>query len=167
MDLDKLQEILKEIGEPAYRFKQIKLAICRDLKESFDSIENIPQELRQNLGKLLKFDELILKTENKSADGTLKRLFLTKDNLAIESVLIKHQDKRRTVCVSTEAGCQINCSFCATGHLGFQRVLTFLNKYYLLPGKLKLKKKKLPTWFLWEWGSPFSTMIMLKKPFYF
>ncbi len=124
MDWDKLQKILEELGEPAYRLQQIKLAIYRDLKDGFNFIDNIPQGLRESLAKLIPFNELTLKTERKAADGAIKRLFLTADGLAIESVLIKHEDGRRTVCVSTEAGCQINCSFCATGHLGFKRVLT-------------------------------------------
>jgi 23S rRNA (adenine2503-C2)-methyltransferase len=124
MDLDKLQTTLEELGQPAYRFKQIKLAIYRDLKAGFDAIDNIPQALRQDLSRLLPFNELTLKTEQKSRDGSGKNLFFTHDDLAIESVLIKHGDGSRTVCVSTEAGCQINCSFCATGHLGFKRVLT-------------------------------------------
>src|SRR5450756_3239877 len=124
MDLAKLQTTLEELGQPAYRFKQIKLAMYRDLKEGFDAIENIPLALRQDLNRLLPFNELILKTEQKSLDGSGKNLFFTRDDLAIESVLIKHGDGSRTVCVSTEAGCQIDCSFCATGHLGFKRVLS-------------------------------------------
>ncbi len=124
MDLEKLQTTLDELRQPTYRFKQIKLAIYRDLKEEFDAIDNIPQALRQKLNQALPFDELTLKSEQKSRDGSGKNLCFTQDDLAIESVLIKHGDGSRTVCVSTEAGCQINCSFCATGHSGFKRVLT-------------------------------------------
>ncbi len=59
MDLDKLQTTLEELGQPAYRFKQIKLAICRDLKTGFDAIDNILQALKQDLGWLMPFNELI------------------------------------------------------------------------------------------------------------
>jgi 23S rRNA (adenine2503-C2)-methyltransferase len=124
MNLDKLQTTLEELGQPAYRLKQISLAVYRDLKEGFDAIDTVPQALRKDLTRLLAFNELTLKAEQESRDGSGKALLFTHDNLAIESVLIKHEDGSRTVCVSTEAGCQIDCSFCATGHLGFKRILT-------------------------------------------
>lgn len=124
MDFDKLQAILDSYGEPTYRFRQIKLAVCRDLVESFDTISTIPLPLRRELDQALPFQELTLATEQRSKDGSRKRLFLARDGSAIESVLMEHEDGRRTVCVSTEAGCQINCSFCATGHLGFKRTLS-------------------------------------------
>ncbi len=124
MDLEKLQAALEELRQPAYRFKQIKLAVYRDLKDSFGAIENIAVALRQDLDGLLPFSELVLRTEQKSRDGSVKALFATLDGVSIESVLIPYGDGTRTVCVSTEAGCQANCAFCATGHLGFTRVLT-------------------------------------------
>ncbi len=124
MDLKRLQSALEELRQPAYRFKQINLAVYRDLKDGFGPIDNIPLELRKELDRLLPFSELALKTEQKSRDGSMKALFATLDNVSIESVLIPYGDSTSTVCVSTEAGCQLNCSFCATGHLGFTRVLT-------------------------------------------
>lgn len=124
MDLEKLQATLDALHQPAYRYKQIKLAVYRDLKDSFDAIDNIPLALRQDLDRLVPFSELTLTTEQKSRDGSVKALFATLDSVSIESVLIPYSDGTRTVCVSTEAGCQANCAFCATGHLGFTRVLT-------------------------------------------
>jgi len=124
MDLDKLQTTLEELGQPAYRFKQIKLAVYRELKDNFGAIDNVPLTLRQDLDRLVPFSELTVTTEQKSRDGSVKALFATMDNVSIESVLIPYGDGTRTVCVSTEAGCQANCAFCATGHLGFTRVLT-------------------------------------------
>jgi len=166
MDLDKLQKILKELGEPSYRFKQIKLAIYRDLKSGFDFIDNIPQGLRESLTKLIAFNELTLKTEQISVDGTIKRLFLTADNFAIESVLIKHEDGRRTVCVSTEAGCQINCSFCATGHLGFKRVLTqyeIFEQVLSFARDLKIKGEKVTNVVFMGMGEPFLNYDNVKE----
>jgi 23S rRNA (adenine2503-C2)-methyltransferase len=124
MDLDKLKTTLEELRQPAYRFKQIKLAVYRDLKDGFGSIDNIPLALRDELDRLMPFNELVLKREQRSVDGSVKALFGTLDNVAIEGVLIPYGDGTRTVCVSTEAGCQADCAFCATGHLGFTRVLT-------------------------------------------
>jgi len=166
MDLEKLQTTLEELGQPAYRFKQIKLAMYRDLKEGFDSIENIPMALRQDLNRLLPFNELILKTEQKSLDGSGKNLFFTRDNLAIESVLIKHGDGSRTVCVSTEAGCQIDCSFCATGHLGFKRVLSpfeIAEQVLSFSRELKAKGEKVTNVVFMGMGEPFLNYDNVKK----
>jgi 23S rRNA (adenine2503-C2)-methyltransferase len=166
MDLDKLQKTLQDLGEPAYRFKQIKLAIYRDLKEGFDFIDNIPQGLRETLSKLISWSELTLKTEQRSLDGTIKRLFITSDGLAIESVLIKHEDGRRTVCVSTEAGCQINCSFCATGHLGFKRVLTsseIFEQVLSFARELKMKDEKVTNVVFMGMGEPFLNYENVKE----
>ncbi len=124
MDLQELQSILNDLRQPAYRFKQIKFAVYRELKDRFGAIENIPLALRRDLDRLMPFSELALRTEQRSVDGSVKALFATPDNVSIESVLIPYGDGTRTVCVSTEAGCQLNCAFCATGHLGFTRVLT-------------------------------------------
>ena len=112
------------LHQPAYRFKQVKLAVYRELKDGFSAIDNITLALRLNLDRLLPFSELALKMQQKSRDGSVKALFATLDGVSIESVLIPYGDGTRTVCVSTEAGCQANCAFCATGHLGFTRVLT-------------------------------------------
>src|SRR5450756_1182655 len=166
MDLDKLQTTLEELGQPAYRFKQIKLAMYRDLKEGFDSIENIPLTLRQDLDRLLTFNELILKTEQESLDGSSKKLFFTRDNLAIESVLIKHEDGGRSVCVSTEAGCQIDCSFCATGHLGFKRVLTpseIAEQVLSFARALRAKGEKVTSVVFMGMGEPFLNYDNVKQ----
>jgi len=166
MDLEKLQTTLQELEEPPYRFRQIKLAVYRDLKEGFDAIENIPMALRQDLNRLLPFNELILKTEQKSLDGSGKNLFFTRDDLAIESVLIKHGDGSRTVCVSTEAGCQIDCSFCATGHLGFKRVLSpseIAEQVLSFSRELKAKGEKVTNVVFMGMGEPFLNYDNVKK----
>src|SRR5450756_2643110 len=105
MDLAKLQTTLEELGQPAYRFKQIKLAMYRDLKEGFDAIENIPLALRQDLNRLLPFNELILKTEQKSLDGSGKNLFFTRDDLAIELSLIHISEPTRLGMISYAVFC--------------------------------------------------------------
>src|SRR5664280_3176662 len=90
MDLDKLKTTLEELRQPAYRFKQIKLAVYRDLKDGFGSIDNIPLALREELDRLMPFNELVLKREQRSVDGSVKTLFGTLDNVAIEGVLIPY-----------------------------------------------------------------------------
>jgi len=91
MDLDRLDITLKDLGQPAYRGKQIKLAVYRDLAQGYDDIPTIPRPLRQELAARMSFDELRLETSRRSADGATKNLFLTQDGLAIESVLIPHE----------------------------------------------------------------------------
>src|SRR5664280_2507946 len=127
---------------------------------------NIPLALRQDLDRLLPFNELVLKTEQKSRDGSEKNLFFTCDNLAIESVLIRHGDGSRTVCVSTEAGCQIDCSFCATGHLGFKRVLSpseIAEQVLSFSRELKAKGEKVTNVVFMGMGEPFLNYDNVKK----
>jgi 23S rRNA (adenine2503-C2)-methyltransferase len=158
MDLDRLQRTLEELGQPAYRFAQIKLATCRDLKDGFDSITNIPQALRQELTRCMPFDELVLKMERRSVDGSIKDLFSTRDNLAIESVLMPYGDGTRTVCVSTEVGCQADCAFCATGHLGFTRILTsfeIVEQVLFFARELKAKRERVTNVVFMGEGEPF------------
>ena len=166
MDLDKLQNTLEELGQPAYRFKQIKLAVYRDLKDGFGSIDNIPLVLRNELDRLMPFNELVLKREQRSVDGSVKALFGTLDNVAIEGVLIPYGDGTRTVCVSTEAGCQADCAFCATGHLGFTRVLTpfeIVEQVLSFSRELKAKGEKVTNVVFMGMGEPFLNYDNVKK----
>jgi 23S rRNA (adenine2503-C2)-methyltransferase len=158
MDLDKLKTTLEELRQPAYRFKQIKLAVYRDLKDGFGSIDNIPLALRDELDRLMPFNKLVLKTEQRSVDGSVKALFGTLDSVAIESVLIPYGDGTRTVCVSTEAGCQADCAFCATGHLGFTRVLTpfeIVEQVLYFARELKSKGERVTNVVFMGEGEPF------------
>ena len=123
MNVNKIEEILKE--EPKYRLKQIKKLLFQDLIESWDKATVLSKELRQKLSEDCLMCELepekVLSSDN---DNTIKALFILKDGLKIESVLMKHGDKRRTVCVSSQVGCAMDCNFCATGQQGFKRNLT-------------------------------------------
>ena len=124
MNTDMLRTILQELGEPSYRFFQVKLAVYRGLEDNFDAIGTIPAAVRSELARRMPFSEMVAKTEQRSQDGAVKTLFAARDGVTVEGVLIPYGDGTRTVCVSTEAGCQMDCAFCATGHLGFTRVLT-------------------------------------------
>ena len=158
MDLDRLDTVLNDLGQPAYRAKQIKLAVYRDLAEGYDDIPTIPRPLRQELAARMPFDELRLETSRRSPDGADKNLLLTQDGLAIESVLIPHESGSRTVCVSTEAGCQIGCTFCATGHLGFQRTLTpfeIADQVLVFARQLKAAGEKVTNVVFMGMGEPF------------
>ena len=99
--------------------------IFQDLIENWDKATILPQNLRQKLSKNYPIQELKAEKILTSKDGqTIKVLFVLRDGLKIESVLMRHIDGRRTVCVSSQVGCSIGCRFCATGQQGFKRNLS-------------------------------------------
>jgi len=123
MNFQEIKKILEK--EPAFRLKQIKKAVFEDLAVNWDEVTTLPQELRSQLQERSPISELSAEKVLSSKDGqTIKALFLAKDGLKIESVLMKHIDDRNTVCVSSQVGCSVGCQFCATGELGFKRNLS-------------------------------------------
>jgi len=123
MDLLKIEKLLKK--EPSFRLKQIKKLIFLNLINDWGEATNLPKSLRQKLSancliSELKEGKIFFSSDNR----TVKAVFRLKDDLKIEAVLMKHQDGRRTVCVSSQAGCSIGCQFCATGQQGFKRNLS-------------------------------------------
>lgn len=122
MEIEKLKKILKDRGEPDYRFSQIYQAVFCDLIFDFDKITTISKELRENLKKEVKLFSLKEK-EVQIDKGVEKALFELHDGNLIETVLMKHDYKRKTVCVSSQIGCPLGCKFCATGKMGFIRNL--------------------------------------------
>jgi 23S rRNA (adenine2503-C2)-methyltransferase len=121
MNIDKLKDVLD--GQPAYRFKQINKSIFSDLIENWDQATTLPKDLREKLQLDCPLNingEIIKNTDKK----TLKALITLEDNQKIETVLMMHKDGRFTVCVSSQVGCALGCTFCATGKMGFKRNLT-------------------------------------------
>ncbi|MBU3964562.1 23S rRNA (adenine(2503)-C(2))-methyltransferase RlmN [Patescibacteria group bacterium] len=121
MDLNVLEEILK--NEPEYRLKQTKKAIFSNLIENWDQATVIPSILREKLKRLCPL-EIIGKIYHSKDKCTSKALIVLIDKEIIETVLIRHEDGRKTVCVSSQVGCPLGCVFCATGQRGFTRNLT-------------------------------------------
>jgi len=123
MNFKKIEEILKE--EPSYRLKQVKKALFEDLILDWGKATTLSKELREKLSKDcpisgFKSEKVLTSKDNQ----TIKTLFEMEDGSKIESVLMRHEDGRRTVCVSSQVGCAMGCSFCATGQQGFKRNLT-------------------------------------------
>jgi 23S rRNA (adenine2503-C2)-methyltransferase len=85
---------------------------------------NLPAPLREELGGTVPFSTLELEHEARSSDGTRKALFNTSDGRPLEAVLMRFKDGRRSVCVSSQSGCPLTCTFCATGSMKFGRNLT-------------------------------------------
>ena len=85
---------------------------------------NLPAALRATLNEHVPFSTLEVVTETLAKDKTLKVLFRTRDGHAVEAVLMRYRDGRRSVCLSSQSGCPLTCTFCATGQMAFARNLT-------------------------------------------
>jgi 23S rRNA (adenine2503-C2)-methyltransferase len=123
MDLDALEQMLAERGEPSFRARQVWEWAARGAS-SYDEMTNVPAPLRRALADELPFSTLDVVNERESRDGTIKTLFHTADGHPVEAVLMRYRDGRRSVCVSSQSGCPLTCTFCATGQMRFGRNLT-------------------------------------------
>jgi 23S rRNA (adenine2503-C2)-methyltransferase len=124
LKFDELQSALQDWGEAAFRAKQIWEWLYVRLAASYEAMTNLPKPLRDRLAAEYPLRRLIPKIDLLSSDGwTRKILFTLPDRAQIETVLMEY-DTRNTVCISTQAGCAMGCTFCATGQGGFQRNLT-------------------------------------------
>ncbi len=115
-----MQELFNK--EPGYRLSQAKKALFRGLIQNWDEATALPSDFRKELNKKypLNISAEIIVSKDKNA---AKALFTLKDRLKVEAVLMRHKDKRNTVCVSSQIGCPLGCFFCATGKIGFKRNL--------------------------------------------
>ncbi|HVH51639.1 MAG TPA: 23S rRNA (adenine(2503)-C(2))-methyltransferase RlmN [Gaiellaceae bacterium] len=90
----------------------------------FEEMSNLPRALREELRARVPFSTLTLETEREARDGTVKALFRTADGHPVEAVLMRYRDGRRSLCLSSQSGCPLTCTFCATGQMAFGRNLT-------------------------------------------
>jgi 23S rRNA (adenine2503-C2)-methyltransferase len=123
MDLDLLTDRLTAAGEPRFRAKQIWAWAARGAG-GYDAMTDIPAGLRDRLAEEVPFSTLELEREVLSRDGTAKALFRTHDGRPVEAVLMRYKDGRRSLCLSSQSGCPLTCTFCATGQMKFGRNLT-------------------------------------------
>lgn len=123
MDLELLQRALDEAGEPAYRARQAWAWQARGV-HGWDQMTDLPAALREHLAGAVPFSSLTLEREATARDGTVKALFSTADGRPVEAVLMRYRDGRRSLCVSSQSGCPLTCTFCATGSMKFARNLT-------------------------------------------
>ena len=117
-----LAQFLSERGEPSYRLGQILPRLWQQPVSSFSEITALPLALRAALDEAFPLPRLELSARQTSSDGTEKFLFRLRDGQAIETVAIPDGD-RMTFCISSQAGCALQCAFCATGAMGFSRNL--------------------------------------------
>jgi 23S rRNA (adenine2503-C2)-methyltransferase len=123
VDLALLEDTLRERGEPAFRARQVWEWTARGAS-GYDAMTNLPRVLREDLASAVPFSALTVETERESRDGTVKTLFRTEDGHPVEAVLMRYRDGRRSLCLSSQSGCPLTCTFCATGAMPFGRNLT-------------------------------------------
>jgi 23S rRNA (adenine2503-C2)-methyltransferase len=123
MDLALLEQTLGARGEPPFRARQAWEWAARGAA-GYEAMTNLPAALRESLTTEVPFSTLEVVQEAKARDGTVKVLFRTADGHPVESVLMRYRDGRRSICVSSQSGCPLTCSFCATGRMRFGRNLT-------------------------------------------
>lgn len=118
-----LSEFVAALGEPPYRARQIFAGIHRRRLPSLGDMTDLPKELRAKLGEQAIISTLTLESRFLSTDGTRRYLFKTPDNLPVETVFIP-EERRDTICFSSQSGCPLQCTFCLTAQLGLLRNLT-------------------------------------------
>lgn len=155
MNLTQLKKVLQK--EPAYRLKQVKRALFSDLIDDWSRATVLSFKLRERLKEKCSL-KIQAKTFVSKDKRTVKILLILEDSLKVESVLMRHKDKRNTVCVSSQVGCPLGCTFCATGKIGFKRNLTALEiveQVLFFARYLKKQKQKVTNVVFMGMGEPF------------
>jgi 23S rRNA (adenine2503-C2)-methyltransferase len=123
VDLRLLEERLRDRGEPAYRAAQIWRWAARGAG-GYGEMTDLPAALRAALDAEVAFSTLEVERQSEARDGTVKALFRTADGHPVEAVLMRYRDGRHSLCVSSQSGCPLTCTFCATGQMRFRRNLS-------------------------------------------
>jgi 23S rRNA (adenine2503-C2)-methyltransferase len=118
MDRELLRETLGRQGEPPYRARQVWAWLARGAG-SYAEMTDLPATLRATLEEHVPLSTLALEREERASDGTAKALLRTARGNAVEAVLMRYRDGRRSLCLSSQSGCPLTCSFCATGRMRF------------------------------------------------
>jgi len=113
----------EQIGEPAYRGRQIFAALHHRRLQSLEQMTDLPKALRGRLNETATASTLTVESRYLSEDGTRRYLMKTHDNLPVETVFIP-EERRDTICFSSQSGCPLQCTFCLTAQLGLLRSLT-------------------------------------------
>ncbi len=140
MNLEKLKLVLEK--EPGFRYKQAWKAVFVDLISDWSENTTLPMTLREKLNRSYPLEIRAQIFDSKKSES-IKALLTLEDGHKVETVLLRHKDKRNTVCLSSQVGCPLGCLFCATGKMGFKRNLTegeILSQVLLFARYLKEKK---------------------------
>jgi len=154
-----LQALVASLGEQRFRAVQIWEWMYKKFASSFDDMSDLPKSLRAKLIAETDYSKLTPKIDLLSSDKwTRKILFELPDKTQLETVLMGY-DKRRTVCISTQAGCGLGCTFCATGQGGLQRNITsgeIVEQVMFFARVLHKKNDRLTNVVLMGMGEPFA-----------
>src|SRR5436309_11336271 len=115
--------LVEEMNEPAYRGRQIFASLQHRRLRSFDEMTDLPKDFRTNLNERARSSTLTIESRYISEDGTRRYLMKTHDGLPVETVFIP-EERRDTICFSSQSGCPLQCTFCLTAQLGLLRSLT-------------------------------------------
>lgn len=155
---EELANLLSEWNEKPYRVKQIRKWLYERGAHSFDSMSDLPKKLRDRLEAIASFGALEVEHEQISKDGTQKRLWRLEDGQLIESVLMPYNTNRRTACISSQVGCAMGCTFCATGQMGFKRSLSsaeIFEQAARFSSELRAREERLSNVVFMGMGEPF------------
>lgn len=126
LNLKEIEQITDELGATKFRARQIHNWIYLKSVKSIDDMTDLSIKFREQLKSVSKISEVKIKTKQVSSDGTIKYLLEFPDGQCVETVLMRFDNRANlTACVSSQVGCAVNCSFCATGKRGFIRNLTY------------------------------------------
>jgi 23S rRNA (adenine2503-C2)-methyltransferase len=120
---DELERFVEGMGEPAYRGRQIFSSLHRRRLRSFDEMTDLPKAFRESLSEVATSSTLTVESRYVAEDGTRRYLMKTHDGLPVETVFIP-EERRDTICFSSQSGCPLQCDFCLTAKLGLLRTLT-------------------------------------------
>ena len=120
---EEFDELMKEAGLPAYRAHQILSWIYVKNVSSYEEMTNLPKTVREQLERAYPLYQPRIAVKRESEDGSRKYLLELHDGTFVETVGLPSDDGRLTVCCSSQSGCSMGCSFCATGKLGLKRSL--------------------------------------------
>ena len=144
LDRVALEKLFAMIGEPKYRATQFMKCLYHQFESNFDNYTTFSKLLRNKMQQFSTLQVPQVVSETKSKDGTIKWLLQMPEGNAIETVYIP-ETKRGTLCISSQIGCSLNCSFCATGAGGFNRHLTtaeIIGQVWVAANKLGQSSKK-------------------------
>lgn len=158
LNLKGWQDQVSTWGEPQFRATQIWQGLYQQLWSEADEFINLPAPLRKKLAGEFQFKNLNpVQTLQSSDHETVKTLFQLSDRKSIEAVLM-HYEERRTLCISTQAGCAMGCVFCATGQMGFKRHLSsgeIVEQVLFYARQLKSQGERVTNIVIMGMGEPF------------
>src|SRR3954469_24684576 len=120
---DELERFVEGMDEPAYRGRQIFSSLQRRRLRDFGEMTDLPKAFREKLSEIATGSTLAVEQRYVAEDGTRRYLMKTRDGLPVETVFIP-EERRDTICFSSQSGCPLQCSFCLTAKLGLLRTLT-------------------------------------------